>query len=236
MDWSFLLFRSDKQREHFRQSLKNVLGFKPGNLDLYTTALSHRSVKEAAEGNNERLEYLGDAILSAVVADYLFMRYPKRDEGFLTEMRSKMVNRQMLNDIALKMGVKKITQFNKIDSALKNSQIFGNTLEALVGAIYLDKGYKQTLRWVTKRIVVPHLLLDDLEAQDINIKNKLIGWANKQNRIIDFETLEEKQERGRRLFIVGVKLDGEIISAGRGFNKKDASQMAAQQAVEKLGL
>ncbi len=216
--------------------MKNVLGFKPGNLDLYMIALSHRSVKETPEENNERLEYLGDAILSAVVADYLFMRYPKKGEGFLTEMRSKMVNRQMLNDIALKMGVKKITQFNKIDSALKNSQIFGNTLEALVGAIYLDKGYKQTLRWVTKRIILPHLLLDDLEAQDINVKNKLIGWANKQNRSIDFETLEEKQEKGRRLFIVGVKLDGEVIAAGRGYNKKDASQMAALQAVEKLGL
>lgn len=236
MNWRIPFLRSNEQREQFRQSLKNVLGFKPGNLDLYMTALSHRSVKETPEENNERLEYLGDAILSAVVADYLFMRYPKKGEGFLTEMRSKMVNRQMLNDIALKMGVKKITQFNKIDSALKNSQIFGNTLEALVGAIYLDKGYKQTLRWVTKRIVLPHLLLDDLEAQDINVKNKLIGWANKQNRTIDFETLEEKQEKGRRLFIVGVKLDGEVIAAGRGYNKKDASQMAAIQAVEKLGL
>ncbi len=213
-----------------------MLGFKPGNVELYTIALSHRSVKDTAEENNERLEYLGDAVLSAVVADYLFMRYPKKGEGFLTEMRSKMVNRVMLNDIAVKMGVKKITYFNKIDAALKNSQIFGNTLEALVGAIYLDKGYRQTVHWVTKRIVLPHILLDDLEAQDINIKNKLIGWANKQNRQIDFETLEEKQERGRRLFIVGVKLDGEVVAAGRGFNKKDASQMAAQQAVEKLGL
>lgn len=236
MSWITDLFNTDKHRENFREQLKNVLGFKPGNVELYLTALSHRSVKETAEENNERLEYLGDAILSAVVADYLFMRYPKKGEGFLTEMRSKMVNRQMLNDIALKMGVKKITQFNKIDSALKNSQIFGNTLEALVGAIYLDKGYKKTLRWVTKRIILPHLLLDDLELQDINIKNKLIGWANKQSRSIDFETLEEKQERGRRLFIVGVKLDGEVIAAGRGFNKKDASQMAALQAVEKLGL
>ncbi|HSR39780.1 MAG TPA: ribonuclease III [Phnomibacter sp.] len=236
MSWSLPFFEKNKARENFRKSLQNVLGFKPGKLELYTTALSHRSVKDTAEENNERLEYLGDAILSAVVADYLFMRYPKKGEGFLTEMRSKMVNRQMLNDIAVKMGVKKITQFNKIDSSLKNSQIFGNTLEALVGAIYLDKGYKATLKWVTKRIILPHLLLDDLEAQDINIKNQLIGWANKQNRAIDFETLEEKQERGRRLFIVGVKLDGEVIAAGRGFNKKDASQMAALQAVEKLGL
>lgn len=236
MNWSLPFFKVNKTRDNFRKSLQNVLGFKPGKLELYNTALSHRSVKDTAEENNERLEYLGDAILSAVVADFLFMRYPKKGEGFLTEMRSKMVNRQMLNDIAVKMGLKKITQFNKIDTALKNSQIFGNTLEALVGAIYLDKGYKSTVKWVTKRIVLPHLLLDDLEAQDINIKNKLIGWANKQNRAIDFETLEEKQERGRRLFIVGVKLDGEVIAAGRGFNKKDASQMAALQAVEKLGL
>lgn len=216
--------------------MKNVLGFKPGNLDLYTTALSHRSIKDTPEENNERLEYLGDAVLSAVVADYLFMRYPKKGEGFLTEMRSKMVNRAVLNDIALKMGVKKIAHFNKIDTSLKSSQIFGNTLEALVGAVYLDKGYKETVKWVTKRLILPHFLLDDLEAQDINIKNKLIGWANKQNKTIDFETLEEKQERGRRLFIVGVKIDGEVVAAGRGFSKKDASQIAATQAVEKLGL
>jgi ribonuclease-3 len=234
--WNFPFSQTHKKKQQIRDSLKAVLGFKPGKVELYMTALSHRSIRETPEENNERLEYLGDAILSAVVADYLFMRYPKRGEGFLTEMRSKMVNRQMLNDIAVKMGIKKITQFNKIDFALKNSQIFGNTLEALVGAIYLDRGYKTTLRWVTKRIIIPHLLLDDLEARDINVKNKLIGWANKNNRQIDFETLEEKQEKGRRLFIVGVKLDGEVVAAGRGYNKKDAGQMAAVQAVEKLGL
>jgi ribonuclease-3 len=153
VNWSLSFFNRREEKDKFRKTLKNVLGFLPGNLDLYNTALSHRSVRETAEENNERLEYLGDAILSAIVADYLFMRYPKRGEGFLTEMRSKMVNRQMLNDIALKMGVKKIAHFNKIDTALKNSQIFGNTLEALVGAIYLDKGYKATHKWVTKRII-----------------------------------------------------------------------------------
>ena len=230
------IFRTNKQQEAYRKQLKNVLGFKPNNLDLYNTALSHRSVKDMPEENNERLEYLGDAILSAVVADFLFMRYPRKGEGFLTEMRSKMVNRQQLNDIAVKMGLKKITRFNKIDGSLKNSHIFGNTLEAVVGAIYLDKGYKNTRSWVMKRIITPHLFMDDLEMQDINVKNKLIGWANKQGKQIEFETLEEKQEKGRRLFIVGVKIDGEVLSAGRGFNKKDASQMAAQQAAEKLGL
>ena len=124
----------------FEKQLKNVLGIKPGNALLYRTALSHRSVKETADENNERLEYLGDAVLSAIVADYLFKRYPYKGEGFLTEMRSKMVNRQQLNDIALKMGLKKLTFYNKFDNSLKGSQIFGNTLEALVGAVYLDKG------------------------------------------------------------------------------------------------
>ena len=112
----------------FKKSIVNILGIKPDNIVIYKAALSHRSVKESPEENNERLEYLGDAILSAVVADYLFKRYPYKGEGFLTEMRSKMVNRQQLNDIAVKMGIKKIALFNKLDNALKNSHIFGNTL------------------------------------------------------------------------------------------------------------
>ena len=137
-------FFRKKGTPSFEQQLRNLLGINPGKISLYQTALSHRSVKEGADENNERLEYLGDAVLSTIVADYLFKRYPYKGEGFLTEMRSKMVNRQKMNDVALKMGLKKITFYNKFDNALKGSQIFGNTLEALVGAIYLDKGYKKT--------------------------------------------------------------------------------------------
>jgi len=220
----------------FEKQLKNVLGIKPGSLLLYRTALSHRSVKETAEENNERLEYLGDAVLSAIVADYLFKRYPYKEEGFLTEMRSKMVNRQQLNDIALKMGLKKLTFYNKFDNSLKGSQIFGNTLEALVGAVYLDKGYAKTSNWVLKQIVIPHMFVDDLELIDINLKNKLIGWANKNGKTLNFELAQEKMEGSRRLFTINAVLDGEIISIGKGYNKKDASQVAAQVAVEKLGL
>jgi ribonuclease-3 len=220
----------------FENQLKNVLGIKPGNSLLYRTALSHRSVKETADENNERLEYLGDAVLSAIVADYLFKRYPYKGEGFLTEMRSKMVNRQQLNDIALKMGLKKLTFYNKFDNSLKGSQIFGNTLEALVGAVYLDKGYSKTSSWVLKQIVIPHMFVDDLELIDINLKNKLIGWANKNGKILAFELVQEKMEGSRRLFTINAVLDGEMLSQGKGYNKKDASQVAAQLAVEKLGL
>jgi ribonuclease-3 len=151
-------------------------------------------------------------------------------------MRSKMVNRQQLNEIALRMGLKKITLFNKSDGSLKTSQIFGNTLEALVGAIYLDKGYKKTSKWVTERIIMPHMFIDDLEILEINHKNKLYGWANKNGKVLEFETLDERIENGRRLFTIAAVVDGTIIADGKAFNKKDASQIAAQTAVEKLGI
>ncbi len=220
----------------FKKELKNILGFKPGNTALYRTALTHRSVRDGADENNERLEYLGDAVLSALIADYLFKRYPYREEGFLTEMRSKMVNRQQLNEIAVRMGLKKVTVYNKMDGSLKVSQIFGNTLEALVGAIYLDQGYKKAAKWVQECIIIPHMFMDDLEILEINHKNKLYGWANKNGKLLEFETLNEKLENGRRLFTVAAVLDGENIAEGKAYNKKDASQIAAQVAVEKLGI
>jgi ribonuclease-3 len=219
-----------------QKQLQNILGIKTGNISLYTMALSHRSVKENTDENNERLEYLGDAVLSAIVADYLFKKYPYKGEGFLTEMRSKMVNRQQLNDLAIKIGLKKLTLYNKVDGSLKGSQIFGNTLEALVGAVYLDKGYLKTQKWVTKHMIIPHLYVDDLEQIDINLKNKLIGWASKNGKVLDFETVEEKLEGNRRVFTIATVLDGEKIAIGKGYNKKDASQIAAQLAIEKLGL
>jgi ribonuclease-3 len=225
-----------KKKKEFKKQLSNVLGFTPGDLKLYRTALSHRSVREGADENNERLEFLGDAVLSSIVAHYLFMKYPYKGEGFLTEMRSKMVNRQQLNDIGVKMGLKKITIYNKHDNSLKISQIFGNTLEALIGAIYLDKKYNKTQKWVEQSIIMPYLFIDDLEGIEINIKNKLYGWANKNGKVLEFDTLDEKIINGRRLFTMGAMVDKELIAQGKGYNKKDASQKAAQLAVDKLGL
>lgn len=230
------IIRIDSSVIAFRKQLRNVLGFAPGKAVLYKTALTHRSIKEGSDQNNERLEYLGDAILSAIIADFLFKRYPYKEEGFLTEMRSKMVNRNQLNDIAVKMGLKKISLFNKFDGSLKMSQIFGNTLEAMVGAIYLDKGYDKTKQWVMERIIQPYLFMDDLENLEINHKNKLYGWANKNGKNLEFDTLDERIEGGRRLFTVGAMVDGELIAQGRAYNKKDASQIAAQVAMDKLGL
>lgn len=230
------IIKGDATVASFKRQLRNVLGFAPGKAVLYKTALTHRSVKDGADENNERLEYLGDAILSAIIADFLFKKYPYKEEGFLTEMRSKMVNRNQLNEIAIKMGLKKISNFNKFDSSLKMSQIFGNTLEAIVGAIYLDKGFEKTRQWVMERVIAPYLFLDDLENLEINHKNKLYGWANKNGKNLEFETLDERVEGGRRLFTVGAVVDGELLSQGKAYNKKDASQIAAQLALDKLGL
>lgn len=235
MDIFKTLFK-EQPGNSFKKELKNILGYTPGSISLYKTALTHRSIRENADANNERLEYLGDAVLSALIADYLFKRYPYKEEGFLTEMRSKMVNRQQLNEIAVRMGLKKITLYNRSDNSLKISQIFGNTLEALVGAIYLDKGYKKTSDWVAERIIMPHMFIDDLELLEINHKNKLYGWANKNGHNLEFETIEERIENGRRLFTIAAVVNGEKIAIGKAFNKKDASQIAAQIAVEKLNI
>ena len=211
-------FIGNQSRIAYKKNLRNVLGFAPGKSALYRAALTHRSVRDSADENNERLEYLGDAILSGIIADFLFKKYPYKEEGFLTEMRSKMVNRNKLNEIAIKMGIKKITLFNKFDNSLKISQIFGNTLEALVGAIYLDKGFRKTQQWVLERMIIPHLFMEDLENLEINHKNKLYGWANKNGKSLEFETLNEKIEGGRRLFTIGAVVNGELIAEAKAYN------------------
>jgi ribonuclease III len=222
------------RKSEFEKSVDMLIGYRSTKMILFHTAFNHRSLKENPSENNERMEFLGDAIISSVVAEYLFKKYPYKGEGFLTEMRSKMVNRQQLNHIAIQMGLKKMTRFNKLDGGLKSSQIFGNTLEALVGAIYLDKQYEFTKKWIIEKMIQPYLFMDELEQIDINIKNKIIGWALKQGKQIDFVLADETLEGRRRLFTINIVIDGEVITSQKGFTKKDASQIAAQKAIEIL--
>ena len=222
------------RKSEFEKSVDMLIGYRSTKMVLFHTAFNHRSLKENPSENNERMEFLGDAIISSVVAEYLFKKYPYKGEGFLTEMRSKMVNRQQLNHIAIQMGLKKMTRFNKLDGGLKSSQIFGNTLEALVGAIYLDNQYEFTKKWIIEKMIQPYLFMDELEQIDINIKNKIIGWALKQGKQIDFVLADETLEGRRRLFTINIVIDGEVITSQKGFTKKDASQIAAQKAIEIL--
>ena len=223
-------------RPSLKQQLVTTLGIKPSKLVLYKIALTHSSYKRAIDSNNERLEYLGDAILGAIVANYLFKKYPYKGEGFLTDMRSKMVNRQQLNEIAIKMGLDRLAVYNKSDRTLKSSQIFGNILESIIGAIYLDKGYSVTERWLVNYIIQTYLSIEELENLEINHKNKLISWAHRNHYKLVFEVVGEEIEQKNRFFTIAVVLNDEIIVTGKAFNKKDASQVAAQLAFKKLGL
>jgi ribonuclease-3 len=214
--------------------LEHLLGFKPKHLAYYQHAFTHRSNAEVVAENNERLEFLGDAILGAVVAEYLFKKYPYQPEGFMTEMRSRMVRRESLNTVALRMGLNKLIEFNQNDRSLNRSHIFGNALEALVGAVYLDQGYVKTKKFIISQIVKAYMDMDVIEATDTNYKNKLLSWAQRNGKKVVFETLSEISERTRKVFTVALVLDGEQCAIGTGYNKKDAGQDAAKKAIEVL--
>jgi ribonuclease III len=212
--------------------LEHLLGYTPNHLPYYQLALMHRSKIEELSHNNERLEFLGDAILGSIVAEYLFKKYPYQSEGYLTEMRSRIVRRETLNNVALRMGMHKLVQYNQNDKGLTRSHIFGNALEALIGAVYLDQGFPRTRSFILKQIIKPYIDIETLESTDTNFKNKLLSWAQKNNYLLSFDTLEEKVEGSRKVFTIGIMLDGELVASGSGYNKKEAGQVAAQKAIE----
>jgi len=213
-----------------------MLGFTPKHMGYYKMAFMHRSRIEELEQNNERLEFLGDAMLGAVVAEYLFKKYPYQPEGYLTEMRSRIVRRETLNNVALRMGLHKLVQYNQNDRGLSRSHIFGNALEALIGAVYLDQGFARTRRFVLEQVIRPYVDIELMENTDTNYKNKLLSWAQKNSRTVSCDTLDEKMDGSRKLFTIGIVLDGELVSSGTGFNKKEAGQVAAQKALEVLSI
>ncbi len=226
--------RFSEEDKVLQKILKNILGYKPGYLPYYVSALTHRSNADDVSSNNERLEFLGDAFLGAIVGEYLFKKYPTKDEGYLTEMRSKIVSRNSLNAIALRMGLQKVVRFNKNDRLLRRSHIFGNALEALVGAVYLDGGFEKTRKFVLKRVLATYIDMEELEVTEYNFKNKLYTWAQRLGKHIEFSTVSEKIEAGRKVFTVAIEVDGEVFVTASGYTKKQAGQSAAQKALEKV--
>lgn len=214
--------------------LEHLLGYTPKHLPYYQLALMHRSKIEELASNNERLEFLGDAMLGSIVAEYLFKKYPYQPEGYLTELRSRIVRRETLNNVALRMGLQKMVQYNQNDKGLSRSHIFGNALEALIGAVYLDQGFARTRKFILNQMIKPYIDIELMESTDTNYKNKLLSWAQKNNHILSFDTLEERSEGPRKIFTIGIVLDGEVVVTGSGYNKKEAGQVAAQKALETL--
>ncbi len=216
--------------------LKMLIGIQPKYLRYYIIALTHSSTNEESDSNNERLEYLGDAFLGSIVAEYLFKKYPTKEEGYLTEMRSKIVSRNALNEIALNMGIPKIIRYNHTDRILKRSQIFGNALEALVGAIYLDLGFYKTRTFILNNLLKNYVDMDELEHTEYNFKNKLYTWAHRREKSIEIKTISETIEAGRKIFSMAVLIDNEILVKATGYSKKEAGQKAAEMAVKKLNI
>jgi len=214
-----------------------MTGFVPARLSIFKLAFSHKSnqaTKDYAQTNNERLEYLGDAVLGTIVAEYLFKKYPNGDEGFLTKMRSKIVKRKSLNHIGDQMGLDVLlAEYNR---TRLSSSMLGNAVEALVGAVYLEKGYRGTKRFVIQRMLKLYVDMHELETVDDNYKSQLLEYCQKNGTQVSYKLLNKFKQDRRDRFKVAVIVNGEQLSLADDFNKKSAEQLASLRALQKLGL
>ena len=215
-----------------------ILGFYPHNIELYEQALLHKSIAQRTEEgrliNNERLEFLGDAILDAIVADILFQRFGGKREGFLTNTRSKIVQRETLNKLAVEIGLDKLIKFSSRSSS-HNSYMYGNAFEAFIGAIYLDRGYDCCKVFLEERIITPFLDLEKLARKEVNFKSKLIEWSQKNNMEVSFELIEQCYDSDNNpVFPTEIRVEGLSAGTGSGYSKKESQQHAAQMAIKKL--
>lgn len=220
-------------------SIKNIVGKRPLNISLYRLSTQHRSIaKPNAKGvreSNERLEYLGDAVLGVVVAEYLFKKFPLKNEGFLTEIRSRIVNRDALNQVAKKIGIANIVEFNSNKkNRLSYKSIYGDTLEALIGAVYLDRGYKFCRKFILRKLIIPHYDLAEIITINTNYKSMIIEWAHQTNKEIEFKITESKGSNHQKEFTADLLIESEIVASGSGLSKKKAEQLAAQKTCEIL--
>lgn len=231
------LSKADKS---FAVSVEKISGCTPNKIACYKQALRHHSVSKKIHENghkdsNERLEFLGDAMLSAVVADYIFKKYPFKDEGFLTQLRAKIVSRDSLNDLAIKIGLNQLVDYDK--KALQNitlrNSIFGNALEAFIGAIYLDRGYEQTKSFILDRLLKFHIDIDKLKETETNFKGRLIEYAQKYNASLQFN-VDEELDNKTKIYKVSILYNNLVSGQALHTSKKKAEQMAAEKSFEWL--
>lgn len=225
-------------KREFRSRLKKILGFKPGNLELYEIAFIHRSatfvLADGKKVNNERLEYLGDAVLGAILSDYLFERFPEANEGFLTKIRSRIVNRDVLNQLALSMGLNKIL-ISRINSSHLTKNLYGDAFEALIGSVFLDKGFKKTKNIFIKNVLNKYLDLDLIVKTDTDYKSLVFEWVQKNKSTLIFTYSEEYDFNLKKsVFSTILSIDKEEFGEGHGSSKKEAEQEAASQAWQRL--
>lgn len=230
-----LLFRKDKE-SYF--CFYKILGFYPRNIQLYQQALLHKSTSICSEKgrplNNERLEFLGDAILDAIVGDIVYKHFEGRREGFLTNTRSKIVQRETLNKLAVEIGLDKLVKYSTRSSS-HNSYMYGNAFEAFIGAIYLDQGYERCKRFMEEKIFKNYIDLDKMSRKEVNFKSKLIEWSQKSKVEVSFELIEQfLDEDYNPMFHTEIRIEGISAGKGTGYSKKESQQNAAQAALKKI--
>ncbi|ABG58667.1 ribonuclease III [Cytophaga hutchinsonii] len=233
-------FFRKKEDKILAQKIRYVTGMWPGNLHLYQMAIVHTSAADENESgvkeSYERLEYLGDSILGAVVAEYLFKRFPFKDEGFLTEIRSRIVNREILNQVGKDLGLSDIVVFNGSKGKQGHKSLYGDVVEAIVGAVYLDKGFENAKKFVLKKIVSSQIDVDAIIQNNKNFKSILLEWCQKENKKLEFVIIEESGHRHQKVFKAEVRVADESKGQGIGFSKKKAEQNAAEIACIELDL
>lgn len=228
-----LLFRRDKE---FCLLLYGLLGFVPGRTYLYRKALTHSSLVTGPKRKlacNERLEFLGDAVLCAVTTDYIYKKYGRESEGFLSKARSRVVCRENLNTLAIKIGLDRLVHAGDVFHS-HNSNVYGNAFEALIGAIYLDKGFEGCSRFILDKVYNPHLDIDVIAKSDNNYKSKLIEWSQKEHREILFSLCSEERRGDSQFFVSEVFVDGVLCGRGEGFSKRESQQCAAKKALQQI--
>lgn len=217
----------------FFTDIKKILGFEPVNIDYYKKAFTHRSSNKLDVSGNpmnyERLEFLGDAMLSAVIAAYLFSKAPAGDEGYLTKMRSKIVSREHLNELGRDLNLVRFIE-SKIPLSHFGENIHGNIFEALVGAIYLDRGYRYCEKFINKRVIDPYVDIAKLEGKVISYKSLLIEWCQKEKKQFHYDVFEDNGIDGQRFYGVKLSIDGKVIARARATSKKKAEEKASQRA------
>ncbi len=240
LSW-FGLNPKDEREKHLYESVKHLIGANPSNLELYRLAFLHasasrESVSKTYKESNERLEFLGDSVLGMITASYLFKKFPFKDEGFLTEIRSRMVSRESLNVLGRKLGLEEVIEYeNQRKTSLSRSSMYGDALEAFIGAVYLDKGFSFTQKFVTQKILAQYFDLDTVVQNNPNFKSLLIEWAQKEGKKVQF-TLDEEGAHHNKEFTAFVLLENEKIAEGKGYSKKKAEQNAAMKACDALDI
>jgi ribonuclease III len=229
------------QEKRLIDAIVQIMGAKPRNLAVFKLSLLHTSASQKINEtdfrlSNERLEYLGDSMLGAIVADYLYKKYPFKDEGFLTEIRSRIVNRESLNNLSKKIGLSDFIEHDHKHAFRSQSSMSGDALEAFVGAVYLDRGFLFCKKFIINRLLIPYVDVDKVVITNNNFKSTLIEWAQSNNKKVEFEILSKNTSKNNYEFTAQLLIDGEIKATAIGINKKKAEQAAAEKVCKEFGL